>query len=540
MAERGQHMLLQLQKITKNYGTIPLFEALNLQINQGDKIGLIGVNGSGKSTLLKMIMGQEGIDGGTISRQKNSKIGYLSQNIEATEQSVREYLLATFTSLNKIQKQLTHLEEQMAHSVDQLDQVLTRYGQKQEEFQQAGGYEIENKLEMISNGLRISQLLPKRMQELSGGEQTIVGLASILLQENDLILLDEPTNHLDALRIAWLEGYLSYAKVTYLIVSHDRLFLDRTAEKIVELEDGQILEYVGNYSAYKKQKEVQLEALRRNFNEQQKEIKKLTLAIRRFRQWGHEGDNEKFFKKANQLEKRLEKMQQIPKPKEESTKLGKSFKDAKRSGKKVLQFQQVDKSYDGHLLFRQANFSLFWQDRSAVIGENGAGKSTLLKLALGLEEIDSGEIKRGTNLKVGYLPQIIQYEHPKRTILQEFSQECALLEQESRRVLAKYSFFKEDVTKQVRFLSGGEKIRLELAKLMYQEVNFLLLDEPTNHLDIETREEIEEILALFSGTLLVVSHDRFFLQKMFHSFLIVEKQQVEQKEGTYLEMTLTE
>ncbi|MEI5994557.1 hypothetical protein A5880_002143 [Enterococcus sp. 4G2_DIV0659] len=529
-------MILQLKKISKNYGSMPLFEEVDLQINKGEKIGLIGTNGSGKSTLLKMIMGIESVDSGTISCKKNGRIGYLAQIPKATEQCVKEYLLETFVQTNEIQKQLTYLEKKMSDPECFLENVLLRYGQKQEEFLQAGGYEVENRLEMITNGLSINHLLSKSLLDLSGGEQTIVALARILLQENDLLLLDEPTNHLDTKRIAWLEGYLSHEKMAYLIVSHDRLFLDRTVEKIVEVEDGHLLEYKGNYSSYKKQKEEQLEKLRKDFTAQQKEIQKIKLAIRRFRQWGHEGDNEKFFKKAKELEKRLEKIQRIPKPKEETNKRRVTFKETDRSGKEVLQFEKVSKSYEGQPLFEQASFSLFWKDHSAIIGENGVGKSTLLKLVLELEQIDSGEIKRGTNLHIGYLPQIIQYEHPKQTVLQEFSQACSLIEQESRRVLAKYSFYREDVTKQVRFLSGGEKIRLELAKLMHKKVNFLLLDEPTNHLDIETREEIEEMLTEFKGTLLVVSHDRFFLEKMFDSFLIVEQHHIMKRTGNYLEI----
>lgn len=533
-------MLVQLQKITKNYGTIPLFESLNLQINQGEKIGLIGVNGSGKSTILKIITGLETVDSGTVSCKKHGRIGYLAQMPKASEQCVKEYLLETFTVLNSLQKQLTHLEEQMISSEIELEKVLVHYGQKQEEFQQAGGYEMENKLEMIANGLMIKYLLSKKFSELSGGEQTIVNLARILLQENDLVLLDEPTNHLDAKRITWLEGYLSHEKTAYLIVSHDRLFLDHTVEKIVELEDGRIQEYKGNYSTYKKQKNEQLEKIRKDFAEQQKEIKKLKLAIRRFRQWGHEGDNEKFFKKAKQLEKRLEKIQKIPKPKDESSKVSKKFKESNRSGKEVLQFKEVSKYYSDRLLFDKIDFSLFWQEHSAIIGENGVGKSTLLKLALKIEAFDSGEIKQGTNLQIGYLPQVIEYETPSRTVLQFFSQACSLGEQTSRQVLAKYSFYSEDVMKQVRFLSGGEKIRLELAKLMHKEVNFLLLDEPTNHLDIETREEIEEILEEFKGTMLVVSHDRFFLQKMFETFLIVDQCKIRKEIGTYTDVTIRE
>lgn len=254
------------------------------------------------------------------------------------------------------------------------------------------------------------------------------------------------------------------------------------------------------------------------------------------RQWGNEGDNEKFFKKAKQLEKRLEKMQRIGKPKDDKTKMGDRFKETERSGKEVLQFKRVSKSYGEQQLFEQVHLSLFWQEQAAIIGENGAGKSTLMKLALGLEQPDEGEIKQGTRLRIGYLAQVIDYPKPQRTVLEVFSDACSLSEQESRRILANYSFYRDDVTKQVRFLSGGEKIRLELAKLMQNEVNFLLLDEPTNHLDIEAREEIEEILERYTGTILVVSHDRFFLQKMFQTFLVIERKQIVKKIGEYTQL----
>lgn len=529
-------MLVQLQKITKNYGTLPLFEKLNLRINQGEKIGLIGSNGSGKTTISKIIMGLEMPDSGTVSCQKNIEIGYLSQVMETTEQLVKDYLISSYPKLNHLQQQLAILEQQMVEKPYQIEKILLNYGTKQEEFQIAGGYELENKLEMITNGLKIPHLLQTKITELSGGEQTIVELAKILVQNNDLLLLDEPTNHLDTERISWLEGYLSHSKTACLIVSHDRSFLDNVVEKIVELEDGGLLEYEGNYSAYKKEKEIQLEKLRKDFAEQQKEIKKIKLAIRRFRQWGHEGDNEKFFKKAKQLEKRLEKIQKIPKPKEESSKLEKNFKEAERSGKEVILLKDISKNFEKRSLFEDANISLFWKNRTAIIGANGTGKSTLLKLIAGLEEPTKGEIKLGSNIQMGYLPQVIDYPVPTRTILQEFSYASEQVEQENRRILAKYSFYQEDVMKQVRFLSGGEKIRLELAKLMQKKVNLLLLDEPTNHLDIETREEIEELLEEFKGTLLVISHDRYFLEKMFDVFLVMKEQQIRKEIGTYSEI----
>ena len=519
-------MLVQLQKVTKNYGALPIFENLNLQINEGDKIGLIGNNGSGKSTLLKILGGIEKIDSGVVSIKKNLNIGFLSQIHEESSSLVKDYLMRTFVELNELQEQLTYIEKQMVNEENKLEKLLIQYGQKQELFQQSGGYLIEHRIERITHGLGISHLLNSKYTDLSGGEKTIINLASILIQENELILLDEPTNHLDTERIEWLEKYLNQEKITFIVISHDRFFLDHVATKIIELDLGQLLDYQGNYSSYQKQKKIALESLQKNYLEQQKEMNKIKLAIRRYRQWGNESDNEKFFKKAKELERRLAKIQQIPKPKTDEQKLRNKFEKVNRSGKEVLQFKQVTQQFEEKVLFENSSFSVYWQDRIAIIGENGVGKSTVLKMILGEVNPTSGVIKRGSQLRIGYLAQTIKYEKATQTILQEMMTACSLTEQEARHYLANFSFYSDDVTKQIRFLSGGEKVRLELAKLMKQEINFLLLDEPTNHLDIDLREEIEAILTLFEGTLIVVSHDRFFLKKMFQTYLLIEGGQI--------------
>lgn len=534
-------MLIQLQGIEKNYSTYPLFENVSLKVEAGERIGIVGTNGSGKSTLLKMIIGLESADKGTVSIQKNAVVGYLAQVPEVEETVVREYLLTSFDRVNHLHKQLKVLEQKMCDPEEDLEKTLGRYGKLQEEFETAGGYEVESRLEMITNGLMVAHLLDQSFNALSGGEQTIINLARILLQQKDVLLLDEPTNHLDVQRIHWLEGYLVHEKTACVIVSHDRQFLNNVVGKIIEIEDGQAWTYSGNYTAYKEQKEARIEKLRKDFAEQQKEIQKMKLAIRRFRQWGHEGDNEKFFKKAKELERRLEKIQKIPKPKEDTSKLGsKNFQKSDRSGKEVLLAKKIRKNFGSRQLFAESDFAIYWKEHLAIIGENGTGKTTLMKLIMEEEALDSGELKLGSKVTIGYLPQMIAFEQPQRTILQEFMYECSLGEQESRRLLAGYSFYKDDVMTQLRFLSGGEKVRLELAKLMQKQVNFLLLDEPTNHLDIETREEIEEILEEFEGTLLTMSHDRFFLEKMFQHFLLIDEQQVTKLSGNYSDISTLE
>lgn len=526
MEERRQKMIIQLNNVTKTIGGELLFENLDMRIKEGQKVGIIGRNGCGKSTLLKMIMGIEGRDEGHLSIRNHVSIGYLSQErVSAVGLVGRDFLLSARADLLEIGGQLRLLESQFATAGDELEVLLVKYGKLQEKFEEEGGYEIESNLETIANGLGIFPLLTQQVTSLSGGEQTLLALAKVLLENPDVFLMDEPTNHLDLQGLAWLENYMSKSKKTFLVVSHDRHFLNQVVDTIIEL-DYEAVVYQGNYSAYQAAKKKRMELLAKDYEEQQKEIKKIKEAIRRYRQWGHESDNEKFFKRAKHLEKRLEQMEEISRPPKEQVALMKSFNFSQRSGKEVLEFKGVSKAFAGKVLFNQLDFNLFWQDKAAILGPNGSGKSTILKMLLGEYPVDQGQIKLGSQVQVGYLSQSIDYENRQQTVLDAFRSSCQLHEEESRRTLAKYLFFKDDVFRQVGNLSGGEKVRLELAKLMQQPNNLLVLDEPTNHLDIETRELLEEVLSYYQGTLLVVSHDRYFLEKTTTTYFTIDHQTI--------------
>ncbi|MBP1040463.1 ABC-F type ribosomal protection protein [Vagococcus sp. BWB3-3] len=519
-------MIIQLNNVTKTIGGELLFENLDMRIKEGQKVGIIGRNGCGKSTLLKMIMGIEGRDEGHLSIRNHVSIGYLSQErVSAVGLVGRDFLLSARADLLEIGGQLRLLESQFATAGDELEVLLVKYGKLQEKFEEEGGYEIESNLETIANGLGIFPLLTQQVTSLSGGEQTLLALAKVLLENPDVFLMDEPTNHLDLQGLAWLGNYMSKSKKTFLVVSHDRHFLNQVVDTIIEL-DYEAVVYQGNYSAYQAAKKKRMELLAKDYEEQQKEIKKIKEAIRRYRQWGHESDNEKFFKRAKHLEKRLEQMEEISRPPKEQVALMKSFNFSQRSGKEVLEFKGVSKAFAGKVLFNQLDFNLFWQDKAAILGPNGSGKSTILKMLLGEYPVDQGQIKLGSQVQVGYLSQSIDYENRQQTVLDAFRSSCQLHEEESRRTLAKYLFFKDDVFRQVGNLSGGEKVRLELAKLMQQPNNLLVLDEPTNHLDIETRELLEEVLSYYQGTLLVVSHDRYFLEKTTITYFTIDHQTI--------------
>ena len=519
--------MLQVNELSKKMYGNPLFEGASFKINTGEKVALAGSNGTGKSTMLKLIMGQEGLDAGTIVIPKSQKISYLSQKsvVDSTE-TVYDYIFEGQKEIKELGLKLGKIEVKLGESESaDFDKVLGQYGRLQEEYLQRDGYVIQELIESMTTGLGIRELLNLPMVSLSGGQQTLVKLARCLLEKHPILLLDEPTNHLDQKGLSWLENYLKYSQQTVLIVSHDRYFLDQVVEKVLLIDHQKITTYKGNYTTFKEKRSKELEILAQQFVEQQKEVKKTKDAIRRFRHWGAISDNEQHFKKAKRLEKQLANKELINKPIDSNQRLkAQQFQTEERSGKEVLLFDEVTKSFGKQSLFKPLNFQIFWQDRVGIQGDNGAGKTTLLKLILEEEGITTGVIKKGTRLKTGYLPQVIIYENEKDSVLSYFKEQVALDEETARRVLSYFKFTKEDVFKQVGFLSGGEKVRLELACLMNQGINCLILDEPTNHLDIESREWLEEQLENYSGTLIFVSHDRYFFNRLSSKKIILQKE----------------
>lgn len=525
-------MLVQLNKIYKNFSGTPLFEKLSLAINEQDKIGLVGVNGTGKTTLFQLITGEEGVDSGAVSRKKGMKIGYVPQTFAQSHLTVANYLKENFSELQDLQQQLRAYEQKMTDPVEDLDHVMNVYGKLQQEFEDAGGYELEDRIFTMLKGLGLEGKAGTTLSAISGGERVRVELAKVLLQEVDLLLLDEPTNHLDLAGMRWLENYLKTTTAAYLIISHDRMFLDQVTEKIAEIEEGTLIEYPGNYSRYVELKKARIAEIKKNYALQQKEVQRLKRMIRRYRQWGNEGGDDAFFKKAKELEHRLAKIT-VVKPPQPPKKRLESIDQASRSGKEVIVAKEIGKILGERLLFSDSTFTIYRSERTAILGKNGSGKSTLLQIILNEVSLDEGTLSLGASVKIGYLPQMITFTEPNQRVL-AFVKEILPQEQKARQTLAHFGFYSEDVQRRLKDLSGGEAVRLYLLKLLHQQINLLILDEPTNHLDIYAREEIEDLLSEYTGTLLAVTHDRYFLQKNFNQLLIIEDQKIKKEAIDFL------
>lgn len=534
----GNMIICSVNNIGKMYGGSSIFEDISFEIKEKEKIGLVGRNGSGKTTLFRLIAGREAPDLGQIHWKKGLKIGYLEQ-IPDFEQSlkVKEVLKRAFSSLVTLEEKMKQIEQEMArdNTPEQLQLLIDEYGKLQEFFTNAGGYEIDAKIEKIVNGLTIQHLVTKKYGALSGGEKTKIGLAMILLKEPDFLLLDEPTNHLDLMAVEWLGKYLKEYDGTILVVSHDRYFLDEVIGKVIDLEDGEVTTYYSNFTNYTKEKEERLLKEFQAYEEQQKKIKKMREAIKRLREWANRANppNEGLHKRARNMERAIERMEKLSRPILNRKKMNFEMEASERSGKDVIQLRNVSKSFGEQLLFNDVHMRISYRDRAAIIGENGTGKSTLLKMILQQLEADEGEIRIGSNVKIGYLSQHVLAEMEGETVIEAFRNEVQVTEGAARHILAQFLFYGHSVFKKVSNLSGGERMRLRLAQLMHQEINLLILDEPTNHLDIDSREVLEEALEDFDGTILAVSHDRYFLNKLFQKIYWIESQGLHYFEGNY-------
>jgi ATP-binding cassette, subfamily F, member 3 len=530
---------LSVNSISKMFGGNTIFENLSLEIHEGDRVGLVGRNGSGKTTLFKLLAGAEIPDSGQIHWRKGTTIGYLEQIPGfQSEITALDVLKTAFASLVEMETQMKELELRMANpnvSAESLERCVEKYGQLQDQYTLIGGYEMDANIDRISNGLSIQHLLDKSFQSLSGGEKTKIGLAQLLLKQPDLLLLDEPTNHLDLMSVEWLGQFLKEYKGTVVIVSHDRFFLDDVVTKMLDLEDGEITSYIGNYSVFVKEKEERLLKEFQAYEEQQKKIKKMKEAIKRLREWANRANppNEGLHKRARNMERALERMEKLDRPLLNRKKMNLEMEVADRSGKDVVVMKEVNKSFGEQLLFKDANLHIQFRERVAMVGENGTGKSTLIKMLLQQEQADSGELKLGSNVKVGYLSQHIFPDKKDETVIELFRDEIKVTEGEARHILARFLFYGHSVFRKVSQLSGGEKMRLRLAQMMYQDLNFLILDEPTNHLDIESREVLEEALEEFNGTILAVSHDRYFLDKLFDRIYWIKDKRLYHFAGGY-------
>lgn len=529
---------IELNNINKSYGIKSILNGFNLQIKKGEKIALIGQNGSGKSTILRIIAKQENIDSGNINIRKGAKIELLKQTYENETEyyTVKNYLYKSFEEILKIESKLSELEKQMAVGTYNLkiENLMNEYGRLQEKYLLAGGYEIQEKFNKICSKFGIDeQMLNQYYNFLSGGEKTKINLAKILLKEPDIILLDEPTNHLDIKSLEFLEELIAKYKGTVLIVSHDRYFLDKTTNKTILLENGKENIYYGNYSYFIKEDERRTLAQFENYKNQQKQIEKMKKSIITLRKFGELAGSEMFFKRAKSIEKRLEKMDVLEKVTLNKKMINLNFNTDNRAGNDVLRIENLEKRFLKKEIFKNASLQINYGEKIALLGKNGSGKSTLINIILGQDETFNGKIKLGSSIEFGYIPQNIIFENENQTILEYFLQESNFSEQQARTKLASYGFRKENVFKKIGKLSGGEKVKLVLIKLIQKDINFLILDEPTNHIDIDTRETLEEALEQYKGTLLFVSHDRFFINKLANRILNIEDGKIKSYYGNY-------
>lgn len=518
-------MICDIQHLTKQFGGDDILTDVSLFIEHQDRIGLIGRNGSGKTTLLRLIARLDSEDSGTIYQKSGLSIGYLAQlPVFDNVMTGRDVLWTAFATLVDLQRSLQQIERDMATKTDQIEQLLERYTQETEAFERQGGYLLDSKIDRMINGLQLHALLDRPFEQLSGGEQTKICLGRMLLTEPELLILDEPTNHLDLDAVEWLESFLADYTGAVLIVSHDRVFLDAVVTRIAELEEGQIQLYQGNYTFYVKEKEHLLLEQFHAYQEQQKKIKQMKEAIRRLRQWANEASppSEKLFRKAKSMERALARIERIKRPKLDAETPDLTFATHGKTSRMVYRVENVSITFSKQPLFHSLTFEISAKDRIAIVGANGSGKSTLLHLLLGHLEPTSGLITRGPSVKIGYLSQRIDFP-PGERLIDVFRATVNLDEGTARQRLAQFLFFGPRVFLPVEALSGGERMRLMLAILVHSDLNVLILDEPTNHLDIESRDALEEALESFDGTLIAVSHDRYFLNRLFMKTLWLDQ-----------------
>lgn len=508
---------VELGNVTLNYGFKNILSGATFQVNSGDKVAIVGDNGTGKTSIFNLIAGVEKPTSGTVAKRKDATIGFLTQIAPEIKDnlSVRDFLRTAYSNISEIQDKMHQLESVMSNpkvSAQELEGAMSSYGNLQELFLAKGGYEVESNIEKMAGNLKISELLNHDYNSLSGGQKTIVCLACMLLKNPDILLLDEPTNHLDIPTLGWLESFIKSYTGSVILISHDRYFLDRTVNKIFAIADGKIKTYFGNYSQYVEALALELEAQEQAYVTQQKKISDMEETIRKNRAWGAQS-SEKAYRVAKQLERRIDEMDKVEKPK--GTKdIALSFTQESRSGNDVLTIRDLTFAYGEDIILCGADMELDYQDKVCLIGKNGTGKSTVLKIVLGELTDYDGEVILGSNVKIGYLPQNVSFENEDITILDEFKKHFVGSLTKVYSTLAAFHFFGEEVNKRISSLSGGEKVRLKFAELVQNDVNFLILDEPTNHLDIKNREILEEALNKFEGTLLFVSHDRYFINKV--------------------------
>ena len=520
-------------EVEKNFGNKKVLNKINFEIKTGEKVALIGPNGCGKTTILKLIMKDENPTSGDIYIRKDVTIGFLSQypDVELNDYIVKDILYDAFEKINKLKNKLEQEEKNLYEYTDEkLEKCIARYTKLQEEYLTAGGYEIDSKIEKIVAAFKVERLLDKKYKSLSGGEKTIINLIVLLLKETDILLLDEPTNHLDIDTIEWLDNFLNNSKKTLIVVSHDRYFLDKVVNKTILIDNAEAEIFHGNYSYFVEENENRIMKQFNDYKNQQKQIEEMKKSIKRLREYGKLAYpcGEKFFRRAASIEKRLEKIEVLDKPKKVE-KINMNFNFEQRSGNDVIEFNRFNYSIGDRELFKNANLFIRYKEKVCIMGKNGTGKSTLIKQILNKNE----NIRLGSRIKIGYIEQDITFEDENLEVIQEARKYFIGSEENLRSALVRFLFYSEGIHTRLNKLSGGERIRLKLFSLMQQDNNLLILDEPTNHIDINTKEILEEVLNNFEGTVLFISHDRYFINKVATRVVMIEDKKLISYIGNY-------
>lgn len=526
-------LLLQTNNVARRFGAETLFHKINFQIQDRGRVAIVGRNGAGKTTLLKIIAGINPPDDGDVSMRKDCQIGYLAQDQGlSSDQTIWDEMNAVFAKLHQQERQIQQLEQQLSSLDPQAanyQDVLNTYDQVQNAFSQNGGYTYEAKIKSVLHGFHFEADRYKTViNTLSGGQKTQIALAKLLLQEPDLLILDEPTNHLDMQVLAWLEDYLKSYDGALLLVSHDRYFLDRIVNEVFDLENQTLTHYSGNYSAFTTHKQERLKVEWKQYEKQQTEINKLEDFVNR------NIVRASTTKRAQARRKQLEKMDRLDRPEVDDSSIHFTFSADHPSGNIVLDVADATIGYPDKILAHPVNFEIRKHQRVAIIGPNGVGKSTLLKSILNKISLLGGHVKTGANVQIGYYDQEQQVLHPQKTVLEEVWDDYPTVdEKDIRSLLGSFLFVGDDVFKPVSALSGGEKARLQLTKLSFEHANFLILDEPTNHLDIDSREVLEQAINEFDGTVLFVSHDRYFINQVATDILALDQTGAQHFVGNY-------
>lgn len=519
--------ILDLNQISQSFAGNDILHDITFTVSEQDKVAIVGRNGSGKSTLLKIIAQENQPQKGTLSFQKNTKIAYVGQRLNDVEhKTVLNILKNGFPSLIMMEKAIARLEKRMAAGEILSEKDYERYGNLLDDFQVSGGYEMTSKIESIANGLGIGDLLSQEWQTLSGGQRTKTKLALSLVQSSNLLILDEPTNHLDLKTTYWLIDYIRNYKGAVIVVSHDRHFIDQIVTRVIEIEDGSSSLYEGNYSFYVTEKQVRIEKAFQKYSDQQDRIKKMKQSIHQLKEWAHIYNNEKFASRARSMQRTLDKLEIIQRPNLTEKNMTMNLSAADQSSKIVFEVKGLSYNLSTQPLLKNIDLTVTRGNRVAILGDNGVGKSTLLKILLGLKQPTTGVVHTGPNLSIGYFSQFEAELEPQKSVIESYIKKVPMSEADARYQLSKFLFYKEDVFKKVKSLSGGERKRLRWAQIIGQHPNVIVLDEPTNDLDIGSIEMLEDTLDGYEGTVLAVSHDRYFVNNHFDIHYVLENKQL--------------